>query len=229
MKRSRIEAGIFAAWAALCLALAAGCDRAPDDRRDARDRQLRRALAARDSEDVDRAIELCEKALARRPDLALAHRELALMLDHYRQDYVSALYHYRRYLDLRPDSSQRADVERMIQHCRLSFAAQIAASPEELKRALQLRDERILALERELAALRGPSASPSPAPAAAPAAPVAAAAQTHVVQAGENLAAISVRYYGTPSRWKTIFNANQDRLTDANNLRVGTRLDIPPP
>jgi nucleoid-associated protein YgaU len=48
-----------------------------------------------------------------------------------------------------------------------------------------------------------------------------------VVEAGENLATISTRYYGTPSRWKNIFNANQGRLTDANNVRVGTRLNIP--
>ena len=48
MKRSRIEAGIFAAGAALCLALAVGCGRAAEDRRDARDRNLRRAQAAKD-------------------------------------------------------------------------------------------------------------------------------------------------------------------------------------
>ena len=48
-----------------------------------------------------------------------------------------------------------------------------------------------------------------------------------MVQAGENLGAISTRYYGTPSRWKDIFNANRDKVPDANNVRVGTRLDIP--
>ena len=237
MKRSAIEAGSFAACAALCLACAAGCDRS-SDRREARDPNLRRAWEAKDAEDVDAAIRWCEKALARRPDSALAHRELGLMLDHYRQDYVPAIFHYRRYLELRPDSADRADVEQMIQHCRLSFAAQIESSPEELKRALQLRDARIQALELEIASLRGPDggavplAPPppkSPAAVAPAVAPAAVPAQVHVVQAGDTFGSISTRYYGTPSKWKTIFNANRDRVPDENNLRVGTRLDIPPP
>ncbi len=201
MKRSTLATAVSAVLAALCFLLAAGCDRAADDRRDARDRCLRRAKIAQDAEDVEAAIRWCEKALRRRPDSALAHRELALMYDHFKQDYVPALYHYRRFLELRPDSPQRAEVERMIRDCRRALVAQIAAAPDEWPAALPPREP----------------------------APVAAAPQIHVVQVGENLATISTRYYGTPSKWTTIFNANQDRLTDANNLRVGTRLDIPPP
>ena len=100
---------------------------------------------------------------------------------------------------------------------------------------LQARDERIRKLELEVAELRerpvGGARAGEPVPAAAPAearpAAPAAAVQTHVVQAGENLATISTRYYGTPAKWKAIFNANSKKLTDANNLRVGTQLEIP--
>jgi tetratricopeptide (TPR) repeat protein len=235
MKREMIHAGICAGLAMLGLALAAGCGRVSDERREARDRYLRRAETAKEAQDIDRAIELCGKALERHPKLALAHRELGLMLDNYRQDYVAALYHYGRYLELRPDSPQREDVEAMIQHCRASFAAQIAEAPAAMKRALQVRDERIRKLELEIAVLReraGVAAAPVPSAAVSPppASPsAAAAAQTHVVQAGESLAAISARYYGTSAKWKTIFNANRDRVSDENNLRVGTRLEIPPP
>ena len=72
-----------------------------------------------------------------------------------------------------------------------------------------------------------PVVEPTAVPAVQPTAP-ATGERIHVVQAGENLATISSRYYGTPAKWKLIFNANQDRLTDANNLRVGTRIVIPP-
>ena len=212
MKRSTIEAGIFAACAALCLALAAGCGRASDDRRDARDRNLRRAQAARDAEDVDAAIRWCEKTLARRPDSALAHRELALMYDHFKQDYVPALYHYRRYLELRPDSPDRADVEDMMAECGRAFAAQLGAPSARPSRARPAQE----------------ALPPAPAPAVA-AAPAAAPAQIHVVQPGETLGTISARYYGTPAKWSVLFNANRDRVSDANNLRVGARLDVPPP
>ena len=210
MKRSRIEAGIFAACAALCLALACGCGRASEDRRDARDRNLRRAQAARDAEDLDAAIRWCEKALARRPDSPRAHRELALIYDHFKQDYVPALYHYRRYLELRPDSEDRADVEDMLAKCGRAFAAQVAAAPADQPVAVPVRAE------------------PPPAPAAAAVSPApAASTPVHVVQPGETLGTISARYYGTPAKWAVLFNANRDRVPDANNVRVGTRLDIP--
>ena len=70
----------------------------------------------------------------------------------------------------------------------------------------------------------------SPAPAAPAVLPApAASAAVHVVQPGETLGTISARYYGTPAKWSVLFNANRDRVPDANNVRVGTRLDIPPP
>ena len=211
MKRSRIEAGIFAAGAALCLALAVGCGRAAEDRRDARDRNLRRAQAAKDAEDVEAAIRWCEKTLARRPDSPRAHRELALIYDHFKQDYVPALYHYRRYLELRPEAEDRADVEDMLAKCGRAFAEQVAAAPAVQPVALPARAE------------------PPPRPSAAPAVPPdpAAPAQVHVVQPGETLGTISTRYYGTPAKWAVLFNANRDRVADANNVRVGTRLDVP--
>ena len=57
----------------------------------------------------------------------------------------------------------------------------------------------------------------------------AASTPVHVVQPGETLGTISARYYGTPAKWSVLFNANRDRVPDANNVRVGTRLDVPPP
>jgi len=237
MRSNTIHTGTIAGLAVLCLLLAMGCSRVSDDQREARDRNLRRAAVAKEAQDIDQAIVWCERALERRPQLALAHRELALMLDNYRQDYVAALYHYQRYLQLRPDAENRETVEDLIRHCRVSFAAQIASSPEELKRALQARDTRIRQLELELATYRetseGDKAFRMPPSVARPAdskkspATASDAIRIHVVEAGENLATISMRYYGTPSRWKNIFNANEGRLTDANNVRIGTRLEIP--
>lgn len=216
--------------ALLMLICALGCSRSTNESREARDRYLRRAFAAKEAQDIDGAIRWCEKALEKNPKLALAHRELGLMLDNYHQDYVGALYHYRRYLELRPETKNREAVEELIGHCRLAFAAQIAESPDEIKRDLKARDARIRELELEVARLRPPRADevvmPPPVGEADPDA--SAPAPVHAVQAGENLAMISMRYYGTPANWKKIFDANRDRLTDANNLRVGVRLTIPP-
>lgn len=221
---------------ALALLCVAGCSRVASDARDARNRHLRRALAAKQAQDIDRAIALCEKALVRRPGLALAHRELGLMLDNYRGDPLGALYHYRRYLELRPDSPQREAVAEQMRKCRASLAAETAEFPAEFKRELRARDERLRKLEQEVAAWREQAGgSGAPVRAASPPAPEPAAAvipappaeRTHVVQPGETLATISAKHYGSPAHWQGIFNANRDKLADANNLRVGTRLAIP--
>lgn len=53
------------------------------------------------------------------------------------------------------------------------------------------------------------------------------AGRLHVVAAGDTLAKISARYYGTPSRWREILDANRDVLGEGNNLVVGNSLRIP--
>jgi tetratricopeptide (TPR) repeat protein len=229
-----VRAGLLVAM--LGIVVLAGCERAPDDVREARNRHLRRALAAKQSQDIDGAIAWCQRALERRPNLALAHRELALMLDNYREDYVGAIYHYRRYLELRPDSSHREAVEELIRHCRVSLASQVGDMPAEWQRDLQVRNARIRVLETELAMWRAGGGAPEatapppraevPPPVATPP-PVAGDVQTHVVRSGETLGTISSRYYGTPAKWNRIFEANRERISNANNVRVGTTLVIP--
>lgn len=218
-------------------AFSAGCGGRPDEGREARNPLLRKAVAAREAEDVDRAIALCERLLQRHPDNSAAHRELALMLDHYRQDAPGAIVHYRRYLELRPDSPQHDAVAEMLHQCEVAYGAHLVQAPDSLKRELAAKDARIRELELEVVQLReardgtGPViAVPRSAAAAARAAAVAAetaAVRTHTVAAGETLATISKRYYGTPARWKDIHQANRDRLPDANRLREGMELTIP--
>lgn len=55
-----------------------------------------------------------------------------------------------------------------------------------------------------------------------------AAGQTvHVVEAGETLGVIARRYYDDAARWRTIYEANRDVLSDPDALQVGMRLVIP--
>lgn len=49
----------------------------------------------------------------------------------------------------------------------------------------------------------------------------------HVVAEGESLSRISMRYYGTATRWQDIYDANRDILRGENALRPGQRLRIP--
>lgn len=51
---------------------------------------------------------------------------------------------------------------------------------------------------------------------------------TYTVVEGDSLWAISVKLYGNPDRTQTLFEANQDVLSSANDLRVGMILRVPP-
>jgi len=57
--------------------------------------------------------------------------------------------------------------------------------------------------------------------------PDAPAERTHTVQRGETLSSISRTYFGDDDHHKAIFQANRDRLRDADTVPVGTVLRIP--
>ncbi|MBU2402869.1 MAG: LysM peptidoglycan-binding domain-containing protein, partial [Alphaproteobacteria bacterium] len=76
------------------------------------------------------------------------------------------------------------------------------------------------------------AAEPAPAEAAAPAAEAEApaaeamAGESHVVAPGDSLWNISLKYYGTGTKWKMIADANPDANPD--DLKIGSTLKIPP-
>lgn len=51
--------------------------------------------------------------------------------------------------------------------------------------------------------------------------------QTYVVRKGDTLYSLARRFYGKDSAWRTIYNANRDRLSNPNRLNVGAKLVIP--
>ena len=55
----------------------------------------------------------------------------------------------------------------------------------------------------------------------------AGAAQTYVVKAGDTLSKIARQFYGDPSEYPRIFEANRDQLSDPNKIQVGQKLKIP--
>lgn len=54
-----------------------------------------------------------------------------------------------------------------------------------------------------------------------------APARTHTVKSGDTLSGLAKAYYGKASLFPQIFNANQDKLSDPNKIRVGQVLVIP--
>ena len=55
----------------------------------------------------------------------------------------------------------------------------------------------------------------------------AEAFRIHVVQRGETLSEIALRYLGSVTRYQEIFEANRDVLSDPDSIREGMTLRIP--
>jgi nucleoid-associated protein YgaU len=53
------------------------------------------------------------------------------------------------------------------------------------------------------------------------------ATQWHEVVPGDTLSKLAEKYYGDPSLYPQIFEANQDQLHDPDKIKVGQKLRIP--
>ncbi len=203
--------------------------------------------------------------LARAPRSALLHMELAKLYGDHIADYYSAIYHYQQYIKLaKLNDDDKRNYRAYQNSCKRQAALQILeedptlaeglvkpAAPDgamvnrlsmlEQHNAALLRrargtDEKIKALEAQLAAAKTAapvarsSASAASAGTSAPAAAAPAAAsgaRTYMVQPGDNLGKITRQMYGsnTASYRKIIMDANG--MTSPDRLSAGKELKIP--
>lgn len=75
------------------------------------------------------------------------------------------------------------------------------------------------------AAERATTSSPPVVPASS--APTALPGRTHTLRKGETLMGLARQYYGNASGWRTILEANRDKIQDPNKIYVGQVLVIP--
>ena len=182
------------------------------------------------------------------------------------KDPISAIYYFKRYIQLKPDSNQIGQVEQLIETAQKEFVRQLPASPYEgqlkginlldlvdglkqeneiLKRESVAAKRRVKQLEVMLGGARRTSTDmpvtveslasdqrastvdqSSSLSANLPLDP-AAVPRAYTVQSGDSLSSISRKFYGTVSRWNDIYQANRDRMSSENALRVGQDLRIP--
>lgn len=109
---------------------------------------------------------------------------------------------------------------------------------DSLKRDLVAAEKRVSQLENVMSQARrvpSPEVRTTTASRPPPPRPAEASSQpdpedvpsSYTVQSGDTLSTISRKFYGTPSRWIDIFQANRDRLSSENSLRVGQEIRIP--
>lgn len=168
-------------------------------------------------------------------------------------DPISAIYHFKQYLQSKPNSPQAKQVRQLIETAQKKFAQQLPAQPYEgeldridlmeLINSLKQENNR---LKRELAATQqqlqnfgnrsgstGSGIGTQPQDTYRPSQPAtispnpSSVPRTYTVQPGDSLSSISRTMYGTPSRWIDIYQANRDRLSSEDALRVGQELRVP--
>lgn len=242
--------------ALVCVVQLMGCKGSAErvDRRDERDPLMIRGDARKRAGDVDGAIALYHQALERKPHLAMAHLRLAAEYDEVKKDYLRAIHHYSRYIELRPNAQKRKMIEQLIDMARSSYAASLPNPPPgalekigllerenaRLKQQVSDMSERLRAAETKLteaqAAARMPSISvrPEAAPAAAynpaPSRTTGSATATdgsYVVQRGDTLSGIASKIYQDRNQWNRIFEANRNVLPSPESIREGQTLVIP--
>ncbi len=107
-----------------------------------------------EQQDFPGAAEFFNRALLVNPAFANAHLELGLLYENRLADPISAIYHYRRFLELRPDSDKKQLVEDFIERAKLSLAAKLPQSPIVDPGELTRLENEKTALLQENAALR---------------------------------------------------------------------------
>jgi len=234
-----------------------GCDKEPIEQREENDPLVQAGQTHMDNQEWEMAINSFKEALNKEPLMARPHLDLATIYQNYKLNYFHAIYHYDRYLELRPDTEKREMIEEQKLKIAQALANTLIKNSPEVKELVnevkkqrmensQLKQE-LAALKREMAkAQEAPSQpvvkttpnpepvvekSPAPAVALAPA-PAAAPArstghQIYHVVGGDTLTKIAQKFYGTDN-WEPIFEANRDTMGgNPGNLRVGQTLVIP--
>lgn len=225
-----------------------GCGRSIRSR-DEDDRSLplvQRARAAEAAGNIDGAAALYREALAADPEAARAHLDLAFLLHDTLKNYVGAIYHYRGYLRLRPETAKADMIRDRIRLAEQTFAARVLPQDREKGRALRRLEKEVSALRKRVGALkaenlarerqvaRQKAASGSARTTESPtmrnmesASEVPGPRVTeYVVQPGDTLSKIAIRVYGDAARWHDILEMNRGTLGNGDLVKVGQRLNV---
>lgn len=98
--------------------------------------------------DYEGAVEAFEKAVEVNPHSASAHFELGLLCENNQQDFAAAIYHFDRYLKLRPKDEYAEVVQQRIVACKQELAKSVSLAP--LSQSMQKELERYASENRDL-------------------------------------------------------------------------------
>lgn len=109
----------------------------------------------------------------------------------------------------------------------MTLKRQLESAREGLSEARALRSEPEAVAGARPGIDRLEAAPVAPAPQAREASVPTASRRTHVIQSGDTLYKISIRYYGTGARWRELLDANRSVLEENKPLKLGMEIVIP--
>lgn len=215
------------------------------EEREENDPLMKTAHAFMDQGDWQQAVATLKDAMENEPLMARPHLDLATIYQQHIINYIHAIYHYDRYLELRPNSEKKELIDQQKLRVFEALANTLVKNSPQVQQVVTEAKR----LQQENAALRkqlntstpsnGPvvatALKPVPTQSATQVIPksatetVQAKHQIYHVVAGDNLSKISTRFYGESGKWDDIFQANKDRMKSPSDLRVGQTLVIPIP
>jgi len=98
--------------------------------------------------DYQGALECFEKAIEANPRSSAGHLEAGLLYEKYPPDYAAAIYHFDRFLKLRPNSDYAKVVEQRIVACKQELTRMVSLGP--VTKALQSEYERLAEQNKRL-------------------------------------------------------------------------------
>ncbi len=224
----------------LCITLLALCgcgkDAKSTEAKEERNPLIKQGHAYMEIKDYDKAEDAFNKAIENDPHMARPYLDLATIYHQHKPDYISSIFYYKRYLELRPDSEKSEFIQEQIEKVQIALANAIltqSGAVRAIQELKQLRKENA-DLKQQLAGR--PKASPQPVSkksvtqtvpkSAKPDAPAEVTHQIYTVVAGDNLTKIAKKFYGD-GEYEAIYQANRDRMKSPGDLRVGQTLIIP--
>lgn len=241
--------GLFRRVCLMLLVCAAGCSKAVKeaDEGELDHPMMGKAKELEQAGDITGATRIYAVLLEKHPDMARAHLGLALLLDRPHGDYVRAVYHYQRYLELRPDTQKRKMISGRIHAATLALVGTVFTNETAVvKRVAALDREnaglriRNANLETQLTRLRMVASNLQARQVQAvamtqetlktkgpPIASIRPPIRTVRVQKSDTLRRIAARVYGDQGRWQDIYEANRNLIRMPEDVRAGQVLVVP--
>jgi tetratricopeptide (TPR) repeat protein len=231
-----IQIPLFIALFALC-----GCDKGgqSSEAKEERNPLVKQGQAYMEIKDWNQAEKAFKEAIENNPRMARPHLDLATIYHQHKPDYISSIFYYKRYLELRPDSEKAEFIQEQIEKVQIALAKAIltqSGAYQAIQERDQLRQENA-ELKRQLTAQPKAATPPKTATQTSPEKSVTqtipksansaqATHQIYTVVSGDNLTKIANTFYGDGD-YDAIYQANRDRMKNPGDLRIGQTLVIP--